>query len=505
MRILMVSEDLPGEQVGGLGKHVVTLANRLLAEGHDVEIMGRNDRGIERCAGQIGFRGHFRPGFDYAHAGWKELQMGVFNPLKRPYFARKIAAAIDLHAPGFDVVHYHGHVPMVGLHVDADINFVQTRHDQGSECLTHLRFRDAAVCGTVLPADCAACIQGRAKSAGPMRKSVTAIAVNGYRTQAARAFARHKTVFVSDFLRRQFLRAVPDADLSRCRVIHNFVDYPRILQAARAAASGPAGPAPRAGEVVLVGRLDAGKGFAEFLAASEGRLPPQARVTIVGDGPLRAALAARYGTVGWTEDGAGDVPSDATVALPDAVLEAGREADAMNAREARFAAGPGVHFLGWQDYDTALALAARAHLCVVPSLCEEACSTTVLEALALGRPCVALARGGTPELAVYQQFEGQLQLASTMDELVERVRVGLAEAPRAVAGTVAAADAAADMATDMETDTVAGTSAGTGATTAPLPFGADTARLLPQLLELYAEQTNLFDRYVHLEQRRHAG
>jgi len=421
MRILMVSEDLPGAQVGGLGKHVVTLANRLLHEGHHVEILGRNDRGVEDCAAQIGFRGHFRPGFDYAHPGWKELQLGVFNPLKRPYFARKIAAAIDLHAPDFDVVHYHGHLPMVGLHVEEGVNYVQTRHDQGSECLTHLRFRDDTVCDNLVPGDCSACIT---KHAGTMRKSVTAIAVTGYRSQSAQAFARHKTVFVSDFLRRQFLRAVPDADLSRCRVIHNFVDYPRLLQVARAALP------PDPGEIVLVGRLDAGKGFGEFLAPSAGRLPPHARVTIVGDGPGRAALEARY-------------------------------------------AAPGVRFLGWQDYGQALTLTARAHLAVVPSLCEEACSTTVLEALALGRPCVALARGGTPELAAYQQYAGQLQLADGMDGLVEHVRAQLASPPLQ-----------------------------------PVPaptFGADAGRLLPQLLELYAEQTNLFDRYVHLEQRRHAG
>ncbi|WP_288380644.1 glycosyltransferase family 4 protein [uncultured Massilia sp.] len=421
MRILMVSEDLPGEQVGGLGKHVVTLANRLLCEGHDVEILGRNDRGIERCAEQIGFRGHFRPGFDYARPGWKELQMGVFNPLKRPYFARKIAAAINLHAPGFDVVHYHGHVPMVGLHVEEGINYVQTRHDQGSECLTHLRFRDEGVCDNLVPGNCSACIT---KHAGAMRKSVTAIAVTGYRSQTAQAFARHKTVFVSDFLRRQFLRAVPDADLSRCRVIHNFVDYPRLLRAAREA------PPPQYGEVVLVGRVDAGKGFGEFLAASEGRLPAHARVTIAGDGPQRAALEARY-------------------------------------------AGPQVRFLGWQEYSQALELTARAHLAVVPSLCEEACSTTVLEALALGRQCVALARGGTPELAAYQQYEGQLQLADSMDELVGRVRAQLAEPPPQGVP--------------------------------PASFGADAGHLLPQLLELYADQTNLLDRYVHLEQRRHAG
>ena len=421
MRILMVSEDLPGAQVGGLGKHVVTLANRLLGAGHHVEILGRNDRGVEDCAAQIGFRGDYRPGFDYAHPGWKELQLGVFNPLKRPYFARKIAAAIDLHAPDFDVVHYHGHLPMVGLHVAEGINYVQTRHDQGSECLTHLRFRDEAVCDKLVPGDCSACIT---KHAGTMRKLVTAIAVTSYRSQSAQAFARHKTVFVSDFLRRQFLRAVPDADLSRCRVIHNFVDYPRLLHIAQGA------PAPDAGEVVLVGRIDAGKGFGEFLAASEGRLPPHARVTVVGDGPRRAALEARH-------------------------------------------AGPAVRFLGWQDYTQALALTARAHIAVVPSLCEEACSTTVLEALALGRPCVALARGGTPELAAYQQTPGQLQLAGSMAELVERVRGLLAEPPRRLPA-------------------------------APT-FGADAGRLLPQLLELYAEQTNLFDRYVHLEQRRHAG
>jgi hypothetical protein len=84
-----------------------------------------------------------------------------------------------------------------------------------------------------------------------------------------------------------------------------------------------------------------------------------------------------------------------------------------------------------------------------------------------------MARGGTPELAAYQQYDGQLQLAETMDELVERVRVQLAEPPRQHA---------------------------------PAPvFGADAGRLLPRLWELYAEQTNLFDRYVHLEQRRHAG
>jgi len=429
MRILMVSEDLPGEQVGGLGKHVVTLANCLLHNGHEVEILGRSDRPSPDPARQIGFGGRFRPGFAITRPGWKESQLGVFNPLKRPYFARRIGAAIDAHAAGFDVVHYHGHLPMTGLYVRDGINYVQTRHDQGSECLTHLRFVDGAVCERLAPAECTVCIARRAgpdfgAGPGPFSTALTALAVRGYRSQAARAFARHKTVFVSDFLRRRFLRAVPDADLARSRVIHNLVDYPPLRALARAT------PPQQAGEVVLAGRIDAGKGFAEFLDAAAGRLPPHVRLTVVGDGPQRAALAQRH-------------------------------------------AGPGVRFLGWQDHAATLALSANAHLCVVPSVCEEACSTTVLEALALGRGCLALARGGTPELAQYQQYSGQLALAASMPDLVARLARLLAAPPRRVPP--------------------------------PGDFGADAARLLPTLLELYAEPADLFDRDLHLEQRRYPG
>jgi len=431
MRILMVSEDLPGEQVGGLGKHIVALANCLLRAGHQVEILGRSDRPSTDPARQIGFAGRFLPGFAIARPGWKEAQLGFFNPLKRPYFARRIAAAIDAYAAGFDVVHYHGHLPMTGLYIRNGINYVQTRHDQGSECLTHLRFVDGAVCERLAPAECTVCIArraGRGPGPGPgpgkIGTALTALAVSGYRSQAARAFARHKTVFVSDFLRCRFLRAVPDADLSRSRVIHNLVDYPSLRALARAA------PPQQAGEVVLAGRIDAGKGFAEFLDAAAGRLPAHARLSIVGDGPQQAELAHRH-------------------------------------------AGPAIRFLGWQDHAATLALSASAHLCVVPSVCEEACSTTVLEALALGRGCLALARGGTPELAQYQQYPGQLALAASMPDLVARLARLLAAPPRRV--------------------------------TPPGEFGADCARLLPTLLELYAEPADLLDRDLHLEQRRHPG
>jgi glycosyltransferase involved in cell wall biosynthesis len=387
VKILMVSEDLPGAQVGGLGKHVVTLANALLEAGHAVDILGRSGRCHAGSAAEIDFRGSVIPGFDFPRPGWKEAGLGFFNPLKRPWFAARLARAIGDHAGRYDVVHYHGHLPMVGLYVDPRVNFVQTRHDQGSECLTHLRFRDGAVCTSTAPRDCAGCAHPRP---GPVRTALSAQAVLRYRAETSAAFARHKTIFVSDFLRRQFLRAVPGADLSRTRVIHNFINHASLL-----ASAGPL-PQVQAGQVLVAGRIDAGKGFGEFLAAARDRMPDGARVLVVGDGPERAPLQARF-------------------------------QDAQ------------VRFLGWQPNQQVVALTARSHACVVPSVWEEPFGTTTLEALALGRPCFALARGATPELARYQAWPGQLVLADSMPQLVACLAAELARAPEhhALPGAVA--------------------------------------------------------------------
>jgi glycosyltransferase involved in cell wall biosynthesis len=377
LRILMVSEDLPGAQLGGLGKHVVTLSNAMLELGHAVDIMGRSERTHAGSAEEIGFHGRFVPGFSLSRSGWKEAQLGFYNPFKRPWLARRIACAVLRVADRYDVVHYHGHLPMTGRYLPSSVNFVQTRHDQGSECMIHLRFRNDQVCAATRASDCAGCIHA---DPGLLRRSLSGAAVRRYRDETAETFARHKTVFVSDFLRRAFLRAVPGADLSRARVIHNFIRYGYLKERAVPAAG------VRGGDVLIAGRIDAGKGFAEFLAQADGRLPPHARVTIIGDGPLRAPLEARY-------------------------------------------ASERVRFLGWRPYDEVIRRSAVSHVCVVPSVLEESCGTTVLEALALGKQCVALARGGTPELAACQYYDGQLQLAAGTVELVERMAEQLARPP----------------------------------------------------------------------------
>ena len=373
MRVLLVTEDIPAPQIGGLGRHVITLGNALIAAGHSAVLLGRSGVAGDTSRAGLGFDGDFIGGFDFTGMGWKEAQLGAWLPYKRRVMARRIEQAILRHAAGFDVVHYHGHLPMVGLGLPAGLNLVQTRHDQGSECITHLRFRASAPCDALAPAACAGCIH---PAPGPLRRALSAAAVQQYRGDVAGNFAARKTIFVSDFLRRQFLRAVLGADLRRARVIHNFIDLARLRRGA--AAAGPLQP----GSLLLVGRMDEAKGFGAFLEAFVPLLAPGQQVLMVGDGPERAALQARH-------------------------------------------AGAAVHFMGWRDNAEVLALTRSAQACVVPSVLQEPCATTILEPLLLGRPTLALRRGGTPELALYQRYPGQLQLAADMPQLARLAAVAL--------------------------------------------------------------------------------
>jgi glycosyltransferase involved in cell wall biosynthesis len=366
MKVLLVSEDIPARQLGGLGKHVVRLGNALLDHGHAVTLMGRADIDYGECANEVGFNGPFVGGFDWKRTGWKELALGVFLPFKRPHIAKRIARSILARADDFDVVHYHGHFPLVGRYIPASVNFVQTRHDQGSECVIHLRFRKGQICRETDARACAACA-----TANPniIQREISAFAVRQYRRLVAEAFSRHPTVFVSDFLRQRFADVVPSADAHSHLVIHNFLDRQSLP------AMQPARGGPDVKRVVVVGRIDEPKGVGAFLGMLARQRVTGIDVEVVGDGPLRMSIEASF-------------------------------------------ASPSIRFLGWCSPARTLQRIAGAGAIVVPSIWEEPCSTTALEGLALGKPVFALAIGGTPELRRYEQWDGQLALFDSMEELV---------------------------------------------------------------------------------------
>lgn len=366
MRILIVSEDIPYPNMGGLAKHAFNLARALVRAGHQVDLLGNDEHRIEVCGEEGKFGGRFFGELNGHLAGWKEVRFGMFMPPKRSSIARRFARIILRHAPEYDVIHYHGHIPNVARFLPENINFVQTRHDQGSDCFRHTRFREGELCESTDPAECARCI---AHNPNPLQRAVSKTAVIRFRREVAAGFRMHKTVFVSDMLLRNFSRSLGPGSWGT--VVHNFVDRAALEKIREAAKSLSA---PSGFHVFIAAKLYEAKGVEKFLRTLAPRLPPAMRVTIAGDGPDEPKLRAEF------EDGQ-------------------------------------IQFIGWCAPDRTLKLAAASNAVVVPSVWEEPCATTVLEGLFLGKPTFALQRGGTPELAIYAA-PGQLRLHPDMQSLV---------------------------------------------------------------------------------------
>jgi glycosyltransferase involved in cell wall biosynthesis len=374
MRILLVSEDLPTPAMGGLARHVLLLARALQADGHQVDLMGNDDIGLDAAGSDFDFNGGFFGDLHGQFDGWKEMSLGVFMPLKRSALAQRFARAILRRAAAYDAIHYHGHLPNIASYIPASFNFIQTRHDQGSDCLVHTRFKRGAICKDLAPTACADC---RSWTPNPLQRQVTAIAVSRFRNEVRQGFERHKTVFVSDFLQH---------NLSRCFgrrrwgvTINNFIDTEALDRMPPpwlpACPTGSLAPPLR---IFIAAKLYPAKGVECFLDTLHARAAvgtwQKLQIEVAGDGNDEAKLRLRF---------------------------------------------PDVYFHGWQDAADTLRLAAHAHALVVPSVCEEACASTVLEGLGLGKVVFALRLGGTPELTTYAQGLDQLRLHDTMMALVD--------------------------------------------------------------------------------------
>jgi glycosyltransferase involved in cell wall biosynthesis len=159
-------------------------------------------------------------------------------------------------------------------------------------------------------------------------------------------------------------------------ILHNFVDSENI-RLTLAEPPKPTNPSiSDRTQVFIAAKLYAAKGVEPFLRALSTHSHQSLQVRVAGSGPDEAELRKAF---------------------------------------------PWVTFLGWQNGEKTLRLTNAATVIVVPSICEESCATTVLEALALGKTVFALRRGGTPELAIYANNESQLQLFDDMLSLVNEL------------------------------------------------------------------------------------
>lgn len=361
----MVSEDIPTPGMGGLARHTLALSRALAAAGHTVDLMGNDDYPPAENNELMQFGGHFFPDLQGQFTGWKEMQLGVFMPWKRIVFAQRFAAAIRQRAHEYDVIHYHGHLPNIASHLPRGMNFIQTRHDQGSDCLIHTRFTRGQICTSINSRDCAQC---RSKNPNFFQRWISSYTVDQYRRDVINGYKRHKTVFVSQQLLKNCQRALGPSVWGS--VLHNFIDEESI-QSALTNISAPVSSALI--NVVIAAKLYAAKGVSTFLSTLANYPHQSLQINVVGSGPEEAELRSTY---------------------------------------------PSVRFHGWQNGTQTLQLTANAQAVVVPSICEESCATTILEGLALGKTVFALRLGGTPELSIYATTSSQLRLFDDMHALV---------------------------------------------------------------------------------------
>jgi len=79
-----------------------------------------------------------------------------------------------------------------------------------------------------------------------------------------------------------------------------------------------------------------------------------------------------------------------------------------------------VHALGYIPRDCMLELMSKAYVIVIPSIWEEPFGLTAVEAMAMGKPVVAYASGGIPEI-IEDQVTGYLAKTSNIDQLTSYV------------------------------------------------------------------------------------
>ena len=160
------------------------------------------------------------------------------------------------------------------------------------------------------------------------------------------------TVAISSFGRSQLCRWVDPEHWPRLHVVHCGIEPWRFGTSAALPTGGP--------HLVAIGRLATQKGFDMLIeaVALATRDLPGLRLTLVGDGPLRPALTA-----------------------------------AIAARNL----GAHVTLTGWRDEAGVRAALSAAQALIVASFAE-GLPMVVMEAMAAGRPVIATAIAGIPEL-----------------------------------------------------------------------------------------------------------
>ena len=351
MRILLLAQFFPPD-IGGEERHVFNLANALAGRGHEVAVATQRMAGVpDQEILASGVRVHRFATAAMRIPGVYSTERTHHPPLPDPLGVRELARIIRLEQP--HVVHAHNWIvnSAVALRrsspTGSRFGLVLTLHDFSYVCATKRLMRMGSACEGPTVARCLPCATAHY---GPVVGPLTAAATALMRPWKTRAIDH--VVCVSNAVARGS-RIPPGPNTS---VIPNFVLDEVVLGRAGDAAGGrtddvPPG-LPREEFLLFVGELSRDKGLPTLLRAYEslGRNRP----------PL--LLVGRR-------------TPDTPTHLPE---------------------GAGMY--GEWPHDHVMVAFRRCLFAVLPSICLDACPTTVLEAMACGRPVVATTTGGIVDM-----------------------------------------------------------------------------------------------------------
>jgi glycosyltransferase involved in cell wall biosynthesis len=340
MRILLLAQFFPPD-VGGEERHVFNLANTLAGRGHEVAVA------TQRMA-DVADRETLASGVRVYRFATAAMRLpGVYStsrthhpPLPDPLGVRELARITRLERP--DVVHAHNWIvnSAVALRRSAGSRFglVLTLHDFSQVCATKRLMRMGSPCQGPSIARCLPCATAQYGPAiGPLTAAATAL-MRPWKNRAI-----DHVVCVSN--------AVADGNRiprgPATSVIPNFV-----LDEADEPQSRTGETLPKEEFLLFVGELSRDKGVPTLLRAYE---------SLGGERPPLLLVGRRT--------------PDTPTRLP-----------------------PGVQLCAQWPHDQVMAAFRRCLFAVLPSICLDACPTTVLEAMASGRPVVATTTGGIVDM-----------------------------------------------------------------------------------------------------------